>query len=382
MSRELILHIGITKTGSTSLQRVLSRARPALADQGISYPRSPGFTQHQMLAYAFADERAWRKWRNNPVWGGLQPRARIEQFLQEFDAELRALPPAIGRVILSTEYLYIRLQAADEVQRLHDLLRQYFSTMRVVVYLRRQDSHLTSLYTEILRSGTAFAPPGGPLRANPGHDMDYAALLRRWSDACGQSNIQPRIFERTAGRPYDSVQDFLDLVGIRLPDSTERGAEVNASINLAGQKLLVDLADLIRQQEGGGDNISSPVWRSLAAAVTAAAPGKGWRPTRHRAEEFYNKFRDGNEEVRRTWFPERATLFEEDFGEYPETEPVVGADAAYEAACRALLHVAQEAIERVNKGASEAVREARQGGNPARLRTVLARSEQPPSELP
>ncbi len=50
MPRDLILHIGTSKTGSTSIQKVLARQRRALRTQGIVYPRSPGSERHELLA--------------------------------------------------------------------------------------------------------------------------------------------------------------------------------------------------------------------------------------------------------------------------------------------------------------------------------------------
>ena len=38
MARNLVLHIGTTKTGTTSIQHVLSHNRPALLSQGTCLP--------------------------------------------------------------------------------------------------------------------------------------------------------------------------------------------------------------------------------------------------------------------------------------------------------------------------------------------------------
>ena len=90
MARDLILHIGTTKTGSTSIQHVLAQNRDALLAQGVLYPRSPGDPQHDLLAYAMMENIAHRDRLETTLWKGLAPDVRIEQFVEEFAAEMRA----------------------------------------------------------------------------------------------------------------------------------------------------------------------------------------------------------------------------------------------------------------------------------------------------
>ncbi len=46
---ELVLHIGQSKTGTSSIQRVLGARRAALAAIGVCYPASPGWANHGLL---------------------------------------------------------------------------------------------------------------------------------------------------------------------------------------------------------------------------------------------------------------------------------------------------------------------------------------------
>ncbi len=371
MPRDLILHIGTTKTGSTSIQAVLARNRAALAAQGVLYPKSPGDAQHDLLAYALMENHVQRDRLESSLWKGLAPEVRIAQFRQEFADEIRAAPAAIKRVIISTEFIYILLRQPSEVQRLHDLLAPLFDRIKVVVYLRRQDAHFTSLYTQLLRSGEVVAPDQLKMRARPLHELDYAKMLERWVAVFGRAAMLPRLFEPPEGGRFDAVQDFLDICGVTLPEAAE-APEVNASMDMAGQLLLVDLGRLIQAQDKV-KIVASPVWKSLTDAVTAAVPGRGWRPARAAAEAFYGQFSESNEAVRQAWFTDRASLFRADFSDYPEQPETVDREAIYRASCAALLKLAQREQERAVKQAHEAVRQARNAGNPARLRAALQR---------
>jgi hypothetical protein len=373
MARNLVLHIGTTKTGTTSIQHVLSHNRPALLSQGTCYPTAPGGAQHTLLAYAVMTNIAMRDRQETVLWQGMAPDDRIAHFRNEFDAEMKALPANINQVILSSEFIYIFLRSSGEVKALHDLLAPYFDNMRVVVYLRRQDAHFTSLYTQILRTGAVIPMESIVMRQHRVHEIDYAKLLNRWGEVFGTENIVPRLFENTETKRFDAVEDFTSLCGLTLPKETaEQRQESNQSMNLAGQKLLVDLGLVLQKQEGV-DNVMSPVWRRLTDTITRAAPGKGWRPTREQARVFAESFNDSNEVVRSTWFPNRPSLFKMDFSEYTEEPVTVSPAALYETCLKTIMDMANREADRTFQQARDAVEAARAAGNRGRLKAALRR---------
>ena len=75
-------------------------------------------------------------------------------------------------------------------------------------------------------------------------------------------------------------------------------------------------------------------------------------------EAFYAKYRDSNENLRRRFFPDRATLFDEDFSSYPEAEDPRDVTPADFAAIAAQLHAAAVAESR-RLEAEIAIRDAR-----------------------
>lgn len=366
MKRELILHIGTTKTGSTSIQKVLSRSREGLLQQGVCYPLAPGRVQHNLLAHAAMDrdvrERRFRS-RQKDVDSDRSDLHSADTFLDQFATEMDALPKTVTRTIISSEYIYIYLHRAAEVQRLREMLQPWFDPMRVVVYLRRQDAHLTSLYTQLLRAGVVRPPNEFKFRERPLHELDYAELLQRWADVFGGGNIEPRVFERGTDRRFDVVEDFCRRCGIVISGIDDALRESNPSVEHAGQDLLADLGRLLQKQTNK-TKVGSPLWRCLTAAVTEACQGTGWKPSRAVAHEFYEQFRQSNEAVRRVWFPGRASLFNEDFSEYPENEMQVTLEDRYAAACRALLVLAERDARRQRRFARGSAIEAENQGGP------------------
>lgn len=375
MRRDLILHIGTSKTGSTSIQRVLSRQREAMAAQGVYYPASPGAESHVLLVMAAAASRHLYGSDDRPIWQGIGPDARLARFREEFAAEMAALPRSIQRVIISAEQFSLLLRDPQSVQNLRDLLAPYAWRIRVVVYLRRQDRHFVSLYNELLRAGNAPVPNLLEMRVHAQYNYNYAALLNRWVRVFGRRWVEPRLFEAPVGQRFDVVEDFLGVCGLRLDLEAEREARTaNPAISFAGQQILVALAACIRAREPGHHwNVQSPLWRVLTASVATALTGTGWRPTQAEARAFLERYDTPNESVRERWFPERASLFRPDFSDFPESVEPLDDGALLQAALRIILDMASVVAQRQDGVAADMARLAELVGDFETRRVALAK---------
>jgi hypothetical protein len=319
MKRHLILHIGLSKTGSSSIQRVLAEQRPAMEALGIYYPRSPGWANHALLPASLVNDPRIL-WGFHPgTWEGMTQAARLARFRTEWDAEIAALPDWAERCVISAEQIGGLLRQQDEVQRLAELLRAHFDPIEVIVYLRRQDQHVASAYSQWLRGGVLEEPALPPGGTKIHFEYDYGPLLERYATAFGDAAIRPRIFSRRTLVGGDVIEDFFAAAGFTLtvpPDAPNKNA--NLSINLEGQALMLMAGRRIAAGCATDDWRDQPQWRRFAEAVSERFAGRGWRPTRAEAEEFMARFADTNEHARRRFFPEQATLFDMDFSDLPE----------------------------------------------------------------
>lgn len=344
---ELVLHIGQSKTGTSSIQRVLGARRAALGAMGVCYPASPGWANHGLLPASLVPVSALGHFHPN-LWEGMGPEARLARFRREFDAEMAALPPATRLIVLSAEQCGGLLATREAIGRLRELLAPLAARIRVVIYLRRQDSHFASGYTQGLRVaqiGPPALPQAGPERLR---HYDYGALLDDWAAVFGEAAIEPRIFERGRLLNGDVVDDFLALAGIPLDvpaDDPDR--QSNLSLTPGAIDLMRAMGGMLKARPEGL-SAASPLWRRFVAAVSEALPGSGWKPGPAEAAAFLARFEAVNEAVRRRWFPDQASLF----APIPEPPgagappPPIDAAAALEAACALLVHEMRAAAER------------------------------------
>jgi hypothetical protein len=199
----LVLHIGMHKTGSTSLQWFFVLNRPWLRLCGIDYPKARdakgrGMAKHNDLFHAISHEKDFQ--RAHPVFG---PSA------ERVEALARRLQP--GRVLLlsaegfSGESPAFAKAFAPLAER---------AEVRIVCFLRRQDEWVQSFYKQMVlsrevresRSFEEFLAT----KSTRDH-LDYLQLLNWWSEAFGEPSIGVTIYP-----PNNSIpRAFLEAA--RLP---------------------------------------------------------------------------------------------------------------------------------------------------------------------
>ncbi len=345
MPRSLILHIGTPKTGSTTIQHVLSQNQEALRDQGCLYPLWEGTPQaksHMLLSRVFASPGSPPDGFDDPMWNGKDPATVMREYQAAFKQEMLALPDSITRVIISSEQFPQLTRDVADIARLRDMMAPLFDDIKVIVYLRRQDEHIASTYSQSLRRGV-IRKPSFKRWDKDEHYYDYAKMLDNWASVFGERAIVPRIFERGADKRFDVVEDFLTQAGVAPLPATEAEAPKNQSMNLSGQRILREIGQRLTGNEGRR-HPQTMLWKRLTRAVTAALPGSGWRPTQDEAREFMTQFTETNEAVRSRWFPERESLFSTDFSHLPAEPLVSDRQADKQATYTVIIHLLQQAI--------------------------------------
>lgn len=288
--RRCVLHIGIEKSGTTSLQNYLAANRKELWEQGFSYPDYLGApTQRLLVTYAMNDDRpdSWRTKR------GIDAPEGLSTHRQEIEGKIRK--EQATTLLLSSEHCHSRLIHKEEVQRLGALLSAACDEFVVVVYLRPQHEVSISLYSTQLRSGH---PRPSLIPDKPSRYYDYAALLDLWTEVFGKESMRVRIYSR------DMISDYLGLVGV---DSTRfrPAASTNTALSGEAQAFLARVNPYLRD-------------RSIVRLVESFGEKPSALPNREDAERFYERFAESNERVRCEWFPERPSLFDMDFSRYLE----------------------------------------------------------------
>ena len=227
--KPIILHIGSTKTGTSSLQQYLTQHAADLLRQGVVYPmagrNAGGQIAHHNLCYERQPKRVEA--------GVFKPAVGTwSQALSEIDTA----DAPVG-VISSEAFMNAR---PPHVPRFAETLAGRDVT--IVAYVRRQDRWLQSAWNQQARFGRCgldfWGFYEGVRRRGRG---DYHRMLAPWSEAFGADHVNVRNFDALPSGGI--VPDFF---GTFLPDvevaSTDDG---NRSNTKAGIKQLVAVAKVL-----------------------------------------------------------------------------------------------------------------------------------------
>lgn len=319
----LFLHIGIGKTGTTSIQTFLEMNAPALAQRGIILPASLGRRNHRRLTMYALNEDVID---NSRRAKGLLTPENIEQFrkqvLNDFRTEVATWGPR--KAVVMTSEQMTRLRRPGEIARLKNFIALTGEPdIRIIVYLRRQDLYYVSEYSQEIKGGRdiPFHPDGKVVNRNI---YFYDRLLGYWSEVFGASVIIARPFERSALKNGDAIDDFMSLIGVDDLTEFERPPPRNASLDAYTVEFLRRLNPAVPRWIDRGEN---PTRVRLVQALEAISDGPKLRMSRENAQRFLSLFAESNASVAREYMG-KPVLFTDQVEQSEGMEPDLPASAA------------------------------------------------------
>lgn len=198
---QVYFHIGRHKTATTAIQMLLAEGYDILREQGILYPQAgrEGKYLHHPLALALLDG----------------DEAALGRYGTELKEEIEATRTTA--VILSSEILSRERVTATAFDRARALFPD--APMKLVVYLRRQDDQVRSMYAEGVKRGFMAWP--GNIRTTEGRlTLDYMAALAPAISVFGTNNIIVRSFD---AERKNIVGSFFEACGLVPPHRADAG---------------------------------------------------------------------------------------------------------------------------------------------------------------
>ena len=262
----IFLHVGVEKTGTTTLQVAMAINRPLLRQCGYAIPTGlPDFPCHHIgLALCAANPDAVPELRQV---ARLTSDAAYCTFLENYPMQIAGELAESGcqTAILSNEHCSSRLSTATEIAKLHEIIGRLAHEYRVIIYLRRQDDLVASHYSTAVRSGTS-AEFNLPSEAGW---LNYLDLLEIWAQVFGEENLAVRIFEPQQLKDGDLLSDLFSIVGFARQDELLRPEHQNRSFDVYTVEFLRRFnAPLSTNAEGGLDPVRGDIDKALGAITT------------------------------------------------------------------------------------------------------------------
>lgn len=313
----LILHIGTEKTGTTSIQEFLGINRAALAEQGLHVPEFLGARTHRWAAYMAENvDRIDHFSKELGLAESVEKRqGRKQEIRAQLEEEVARHPGC--RWLISSEHLQSRLTTREEVERLADILKPLFSDIRILVYLRHPLATAISYWSMRVKGGAPLPALGEP--GSFGHHIcDHRGILERWLAAFPSSPFCVRLFERQSFEAGDLIRDFCAAAGIDWQPELRMPPRLNETLSYQAIRLLARINEQVPRWLNGQINPNRAALASSFLECFASFPA--YQPSRSELERYSAFYRDSEEWVRATFFPQRSQLWA-DLEVRPDDDP-------------------------------------------------------------
>lgn len=274
-----VIDIGLEKTGSKVRQMFFANELHRIRELRACYPIE-------------GREGIWHK----PLYQALCAGDR-----SPLDRAANELPSDTDLVIFSFERLH-KLRA----ERI-EWLRDRFAQLEVVLFLRRQDDLVSSLWNQRHK---AHRVPFSELldfevrMAGYQEDLDYRVLIERWESVAGAGRVLPLLYDRA----LSPVRMFFDRTAVKVDWS----GFVETRVNLAVDAYAMSVLRWVKRLAAPGDDLVRLMEHAHEAlAEHAVDEGADTRSTigPELRETIRRHYEDSNEWVRRRYFPDRPRLF-------------------------------------------------------------------------
>jgi len=308
------LHIGVEKTGSTTIQRFLEKNRKKLNKKGHYYPSclGPAKGSHYYLVVYSRHEDIFDDLR---LISGVSNKQEFvsfrKQLIKDIEKEFSEVEEC-DAIHISCENFHSRLFSPEAMKMVKELLQSWVDDFKVVAYVRPQHEVALSLYSTGMKLGGIKTEPM-PKVDKYNHYYNYEVMLNKWASVFEYENVIVRNFQRHTLYQNDVVLDYLNLTGI-LPEGLQTIEKENESLT---PEALEFLGALNKYLPRFVDNKPTNIRKNLASIMEKVFPGKGATTSRENAKNFYSIFQSSNAEVARSFF-KKDDLFELDFTKYSE----------------------------------------------------------------
>lgn len=310
--KTLYIHIGTPKTGTTSLQHFCTENAQLFEEKGYSYPIFPHKFKHinimrngYFLSYKGYDENRNRDLMDEEKF-----------FRQGMDFVLDNFKKT-DNIILSDESIWnvvFKRGKPDLWERLRKEADAHGYVIKVIVYLRRQDSLATSWWNQKIKIGKRVYSKASwekfvsdPTRL----ELNYYEPLKIIEKSVGKENMIIRRFGKQYFKNGSIFEDFIDAVGMKY-SSRFVISEGQRNVSLVGnaheiKRILNAIPDLSDQ--------NNTFFRRIVIAMSEQRADLKSETmfSAEEALEFMEQYREGNRKIMQEYFGKDEDLFDMDF---------------------------------------------------------------------
>ncbi|NNE57535.1 MAG: hypothetical protein HKN36_05460 [Hellea sp.] len=302
----LFLHVGLEKTGTTSIQRALDVHRDEFEKLGYYYPQAFAVGRNTLLAAMFHPNPNKKPNFKLAIEkrGGTQE-AHIAHMQALLESEFQRTQAT--NLVLSSEFI----AAQCDIGALKSFCDQLAEKTKVVLYLREQGSLILSLHsTRVKGGGAEFGTLGHIENEVLPSFLDFKDIISRLEKHYDRSDIEVRLFDRRELVNGDAIDDFVSVIGVQAEKGEFWIDRLNESLSHTGIELLKEVNNymppIIESERNRG--------RLLLIDDMVELDGSGdfgkYTLSENQVATIGKLTKSTNEWVRKNYFKDRPNLFD------------------------------------------------------------------------
>ncbi len=208
-SKTIFIHIGLEKTGTTSIQNFLYNNSKKLQLESLFYSTSLGVNQTSLSIYSGQDKHINSlapKEQEKIIIRKELPR-KIKNIIKEFEKS------GCKNLVFSNEHLSSRLKNTNDINKLKGLFDQYDYPVKIIMYVRNQVDLLESIYFEGIKAGAKDSLSDWAKKFGY-FELDFIKMIEKWESVFGEESIIVKLFDRRVLKNKDAIDDFLSILSI------------------------------------------------------------------------------------------------------------------------------------------------------------------------
>ncbi len=297
---KIVLHIGIHKTGTSSIQNFCARNTQFLREYDVHYGLRKYLSARNVNFLG--------------AWLAQERYMEVKEFVE--DVCEKAKHSDMNCLLLSGESFFAmntffpRLGAVSgeeywskEKSRVVALASMLAShEVEVVCYVRRQDLFVESLYNQMVKQPGGLACTIDQFLEYTHYTLDFYRHLEVWAQNFGESALKVRVFDPKT----DIVADFLDLaLGIsEIPEGATTGVHVNERLS---SEVLEFKRDLNGKSMSSVRQLLS--YRALVEVSDEMGENRGGCLTNEQQRALSDRYKSGNQALAKRWLGSGESCF-------------------------------------------------------------------------
>lgn len=339
-SIKTILHIGIAKAGTSTIQHFFRERREELLKYNILYPldvikgNQLGGDNHKCLAMVCTKYNKQNiVFKQQRVSSEKEKRELSQRLIKLYTEQFKNMSNDIT-CILSAEHFWSELRTEESIICLkHNLEKLNIKIEKIIIYLREQVQWLKSYIQQKLIEGSATS-----LEIPFKNDqiiksrLDYFETIQLWNDIFPEVTIVPRIFDSKMFEGGTLMSDFLNVCGkndvIQHYGNTDfKSASNVSSLTLEGYLLLALFNKYEKSSQNSSFNKYGTYTSQRKAIMEYLRTNFSGKPDYFFTEDIVSHirelFKDSNAKLRKKYFNSYNVLFDDNYLEKLPKSPIL-----------------------------------------------------------